>query len=140
MQFCLYVSIMHTASSGSCRKDTVPKLDDHLELFFQKWENDNDRFRGKLVDMNVTISENNQSGKSLTAKIVFPSIGPNICIRKNQISHRDMIRFFRSGQKFPLFMIIMMETGHIHRLFSRISTQPLWKLQMTTVKPLLMHG
>ena len=44
------------------------------------------------------------------------------------------------GSKISLFMIIMMETGHTHRLFSRISTQPLWKLQMTTVKPLLMHG
>ena len=53
-------------------KTPSQKLEDHLELFFQKWENDNDRFRGKLVDMNVTISENNQSGKSLTAKIVFP--------------------------------------------------------------------
>lgn len=53
-------------------KTPSQKLDDHLKLFFQKWENNNDRFRGKLVDMNVTISQNNQSGDSLIAKIIFP--------------------------------------------------------------------
>ena len=65
---------------SSCTQQTpVPtektpsqKFNDHLDLFFQEWENNNDRFRGKLVDMNVTFSENNQSNDSLTAKIVFP--------------------------------------------------------------------
>ena len=78
---------------SSCTQQTpVPtektpsqKFNDHLDLFFQEWENNNDRFRGKLVDMNVTFSENNQSNDRLTADC-FPSIGPNICIRKNRFA------------------------------------------------------
>ena len=66
--------------SFSCTPEAPPppektpneKLDQHLNLFFQEWQEQNEHFKIKLADIDFVFSENNQTDGNLSAQIQFP--------------------------------------------------------------------
>jgi hypothetical protein len=53
-------------------KTPSEKLDQHLHLFFQEWQEQNERFKIKLADININFSENNRTDGNLSAQTEFP--------------------------------------------------------------------
>ena len=53
-------------------KTPSEKLDQHLHLFFQEWQEQNERFKINLADIDIVFSENNQTDGNLSAQTEFP--------------------------------------------------------------------
>jgi hypothetical protein len=76
--YTLIISILFLTFSCS-PEDSLPeektaseKLDQHLHLFFQEWQEQNERFKINLSDINIVFSENNQTDGNLSAQTEFP--------------------------------------------------------------------
>ncbi len=53
-------------------KTLTEKLDQHLHLFFQEWQKQNQRFKINLADIDIVFSENNQTDGNSSAQTQFP--------------------------------------------------------------------
>ncbi|HAD21240.1 MAG TPA: hypothetical protein DCF87_03890 [Opitutae bacterium] len=53
-------------------KTPAEKLDQHLDLFFQEWQEQNERFKINVAEIDIVFSENNQTDGNSSVQTQFP--------------------------------------------------------------------